>query len=206
MWPLLLGLAALLAFGRRGPTGPTAPTGAPEAADAPQAPQTTWDPTTNARTPAGVAPQSTAPAPGALVPSFPGAPAPTPVEPTEPIAPPANQLEAKLMTAPSPVVKQPPGATGNLPNITRPMGTSNFNPPLAAQLAKALRAELRKPPQKVRRAVVLAFQKAADLQPVDGVYGPRTAGALRYYLADASGKADVPPPFTRDKRIIPYGI
>ena len=74
-------------------------------------------------------------------------------------------------------------------------------------MAPRVLADLKKGKEKYSRQLLKQFQTASDLSPVDGIYGPRTAGALRYYIAE-TGKSppETPQPFTTDKRIIPYAI
>lgn len=104
------------------------------------------------------------------------------------------------------IIPQPKGTTGNLPNETRPLGTSNFNPERAFALAPQVLDALVKRPQ-LARPLVLELQRCADMQPTDGVYGPRTAGALQYFAQREGQPAPkIPPPYTKDKRIIPYRI
>lgn len=114
--------------------------------------------------------------------------------------------DVEVPVGPRQPVKQPPGTTGNLPNITRPLGRAGFNPEVAHKLAPQVVASLRRGPQRYSKALLVAFQKAADLDPADGVYGPRTAGALEYFAAVNGKPAKVPQPWTTDKRVIPYAI
>ena len=52
------------------------------------------------------------------------------------------------------------------------------------------------------RALVRAFQAAAGID-ADGIYGPQTKGALRYWL-NAGGPSEPPPPHSRGSSETPY--
>ena len=66
----------------------------------------------------------------------------------------------------------------------------------AAETAKTLAAALKRHKRAVDRKLVAAFQKLAGLT-ADGVYGPKTAGALQWYTGEAI------PPLT-GKGFTPY--
>ncbi len=66
----------------------------------------------------------------------------------------------------------------------------------AADTAKTLAAALKRHKRAVDRKLVAAFQKLAGLT-ADGVYGPKTAGALQWYTGEAI------PPLT-GKGFTPY--
>lgn len=66
----------------------------------------------------------------------------------------------------------------------------------AAEAGKTLAAALKKQRKAVDRKLVAAFQKLAGLT-ADGLYGPKTAGALQWYTGEAI------PPLT-GKGFAPY--
>lgn len=59
----------------------------------------------------------------------------------------------------------------------------------AAEVAKAVAADLKRRSKAYDRGGLAEFQKLAGLD-VDGVYGPRSAGAIRWYTGESI------PPFT----------
>jgi hypothetical protein len=86
----------------------------------------------------------------------------------------------------------------------------------AVAAAVALLAELRRrsSPEGIaaERAATLAFQRAAGLA-ADGVYGPRTGGALYYWLREAGaagalpeGSVTFPAPYTRNQELVRYEL
>jgi hypothetical protein len=197
MLPLLLLFAAALLAGRskRGDTSIfDPPPGAdrrpqlPARIDGPNTPPPVYDPDR-----------------GGLV-----VPPPRPDAPTGPVVVPPSKPSPAGPPEPPPLIQNPPGSTGDLPNLTRPLGRAGFDPPRAAQLAPRVLADLRRGPQKFTQQAkkqLQAFQAAADLRPVDGVYGGRTAGALAYFATPAGQPLITPPPpWTKDKRVIPYVI
>lgn len=113
----------------------------------------------------------------------------------------------KVAVPPAPtMIQQPAGASGNLPTITRPLARQGFSPDGAHKLALEVYAAVVKGPSPQARELVRRFQLLADLMPRDGVYGPRTAGALAYYLARPGVTVKAPLPHTKDKRIVPYAL
>ncbi|MFO0726451.1 MAG: peptidoglycan-binding domain-containing protein [Myxococcota bacterium] len=66
----------------------------------------------------------------------------------------------------------------------------------AAEAGKALLPALKKHGRATSRKLIVAFQRLAGLTP-DGIYGPKTAGALQWYTGEAV------PPFT-GKGLAPY--
>lgn len=131
-----------------------------------------------------------------------------PAIPSTPTSTTSAKPRADAPVEPPTMIPQPKGATGNLPNITRPLARQGFNPEQAHKMAPQVYAQVLKGPVPATRTIVRQFQVAADLMPRDGVYGPRTAGALEYYLARPGGAAPpkTPLPHTKDKRIIPYAL
>lgn len=66
----------------------------------------------------------------------------------------------------------------------------------AAEAGKSLLAALKAQGKSTPRKLVIAFQRPAGLKP-DGIYGPKTAGALQWYTGESI------PPFT-GKGLQPY--
>lgn len=213
LWPIGL-ILGLLAMGASRRSSSAAPTSVPHGSVYnPEQGRIVTPDGRQLEVPNADAPPSSEP-PRALVPYTPPAPPPpVPLQPppgsTRPAAPPARPAAPAAPTGPAAPVKQPPGTTGNLPNITRPLGRAGFNPEKAHQLAPAVLASIRNGPvmfSKADKARLIDFQKAADLDPADGIYGPRTAGAVEFYASQSGQPAKAPPPWTKDKRVIPYAI
>ena len=109
-------------------------------------------------------------------------------------------------------------ATDPLPRPEPPTPTSTptpkvkpekVTPSAALRLAPHIKADILKKGEKYARKAMRAFQKAAGLK-MDGLYGPRTAGALAFFLGDKQYKT-TPPAFKRyrgksGKPFVPYTV
>lgn len=143
------------------------------------------------------------------LPEIPGVTPPLPARPADPTLPPVAQPEKGLgAVAPKPRaggMKRIPGlAPGEmLTVVVQPEGASGPTPPLeqmdrARDLAGKVRANIISKGPKHDRALLVSFQRAAELAP-DGLYGGRTAGAVMYYTGQTP-----PTPLVSPKMIISY--
>jgi peptidoglycan hydrolase-like protein with peptidoglycan-binding domain len=122
-----------------------------------------------------------------MVPAQPAPPAPAPEVVFEPSAP------AVVVTPPPPIAAVPAVA----PATAVPAG---FDPDGARRVAPRIAAHLRKKgAANYSRQALREFQRLAGLKE-DGLYGGRTAGALRYYL----GGANPPAPMFRPLQEVSY--
>ncbi len=107
----------------------------------------------------------------------------------------------------------PPGPPGPPPRKPLPPKKRKPSPKEKARMVPMTKTEsdasviaavaadknLREKGRNYNRAILRKFQKVAKPLVPDGIYGGRTAGALRYYLKRAPL-----PPFSAPRRIIPY--
>jgi peptidoglycan hydrolase-like protein with peptidoglycan-binding domain len=135
-------------------------------------------------------PQSTRPQ---LPPSTPAIEQKPKVQPTAPESTRPKVPEVQKPSAPSnesPVVsnakpepRREPPQTPTKPATVLPSTDTTKRLDRAAELAKQVAESVKARGQAYDRAVVRAFQQAADLT-ADGIYGPKTAGALKWYTGE----------------------
>lgn len=116
---------------------------------------------------------------------------PPPEAPGSPIAPLARTSTSATTPDRSQVAPPTPGATPSGPQVKDRARLDQ-----AAEAAKSLAPMLKKQGRATSRKTIAAFQRLAGLV-ADGVYGPKSAGALQWYTGEAI------PPFT-GKGFAPY--
>lgn len=199
-------MIGLLAIGFLLLLGATSRKPSPESPESPDMPSSAAPPVFDPGTGTIAPPKSSTTAPGA--PSTPSAIVPLSPTGTSTVTQPKSPSPPAGPPPPATLIPQPKDATGNLPNITRPLARVGFNPEEAHKLAPQVYASVVRGQRAADVRLLKRFQELADLWPRDGIYGPRTAGALEYYLARPGGAPPpkTPVPHTRDKRVIPYAL
>lgn len=133
-------------------------------------------------------------------PALPQLPAPAPPPFVGPVGPSAPSSSAPAPIAPAPLAPAPsasaPPAPTPQPHQVRDIQRLDAARKMAVELVPHLRAKGR----NYDKQALARFQLAAGLKK-DGLYGPKTAGALRWYTNEAvppfvgSGYAPYAPPF-----------
>lgn len=196
--PLLIA-SALLAIGRmiskgqepnaiaNGPAGPPPfelpPAPPPVLVPTPAAPPSVPAPPRRAPKPQAPRPQAPPPvAPRVAV--VQRAPEPRPGPSAPPTRPPEARAAPPVIRAPEPRDQGPPlpGPAGGAP--PGPVVKDSERLDRAAEAAKAVAADLKRRSKAYDRKALADFQKLAGLE-VDGVYGPRSAGAIRWYTGES---------------------